>query len=85
MLVRTIGKVLNVMREPQCLLPVATGILGFLSIFKKNQASSFLKHCMPPYARGVKGTRVLLLRLLGDLGLSLWFVLVIQTSLHLVR
>ena len=35
---------------------VATGILGFLSIFKKNQASSILKYCTPRASRVVKRT-----------------------------
>ena len=40
MLGRAIGKLLEVRQETQGLFPVATGILGFLSIFKKSQATS---------------------------------------------
>ena len=37
---RAIGTLLRVRRETQCPFPVATGIPGFLSIFKRSQASS---------------------------------------------
>ena len=37
---RAIRTPLDVRQETQCPFPVATGILGFLSIFKKSQASS---------------------------------------------
>ena len=37
---RAIGTLLEVRRETQGPFPVATGILGFLSIFKRSQASS---------------------------------------------
>ena len=37
---RKIGTLLEVRHETQGPFPVATSILGFLSIFKKNQASS---------------------------------------------
>ena len=37
---RSIGTPLKVKRETQSPFPVATGILGFLSIYKKSQASS---------------------------------------------
>ena len=37
---RAIGMPLHVRLETQCLFPVAPGILGFLSIFKRGQASS---------------------------------------------
>ena len=36
--VRAIGMPLDVRQETQCPFPVATGILGFLSIFKRSQA-----------------------------------------------
>ena len=37
---RTIGMLLEVRRETEGPFPVATGILGFLSMFKRSQASS---------------------------------------------
>ena len=37
---RAIGTPLEVRREAQCPFPVSTGILGFLSIFKRRQAST---------------------------------------------
>ena len=37
---RAIRTLLKVRPETECLFPVGTGILGFLSIFKKNEASS---------------------------------------------
>ena len=40
---RAIGMPLKVRRETQGPFPVATGILGFLSIFKTSQTSSPLK------------------------------------------
>ena len=40
---RAIGTLLEVRRETKCPFPVATGILGFLSIFKRSQASSPLQ------------------------------------------
>ena len=42
---RAIGTPLKVRWETQGSFPVATGILGFLSIFEKSQASLLLKHC----------------------------------------
>ena len=41
---RVIGTLLDVRRETPCPFPLATGILGFLSIFKRSQASSPLNH-----------------------------------------
>ena len=38
---RAIGTPLEVRQETQCPFPVATGILGFLSIFQKRQPSSW--------------------------------------------
>ena len=37
---RTIGTTLEVRRETQCPFPVATGILGYLSVFERVHASS---------------------------------------------
>ena len=41
---RAIGTLLEVRQETQGPFPLATGILGFLSIFKRSQATSHLKH-----------------------------------------
>ena len=38
-----IGMPLEVSPETQCHFPVSTGILGFLSIFKRSQASSLFE------------------------------------------
>ena len=82
---RAIGTLLEVRWETQVPFPVATGILGFLSILKRSQASSpfevlnsaslsrFQRDVRPPVERG------------GDLRLSLGSPQGIQTSLHLVR
>ena len=40
---RAIGTTFEVRGETQCHFPVATGILGFLSIFKRSQASSLFE------------------------------------------
>ena len=44
---RAIGMLLEVRRETQSPIPVATGIFGFLSIFKRSQASSPFKALNP--------------------------------------
>ena len=64
---------------------VGTVILGFLSIFKKSQASSLLKPWIPWASRGIKVMWFPLSRWGGELWLSLGFPQGIQTSLHLVR
>ena len=76
---------LEVRWETQCPFPVATGILGFLSIFKRNQSlspfealnSTFPSTCQRNVKHLVekrRGTRAFL-----------GFPQEIQTSLHLVR
>ena len=82
---RAIGMPLEVRRETQGPFPVATGILGFLSIFKTSQAlapfealnSAFFSSCQKavrPPDKMRPGTRAFSRVSTG-----------IQTSLHLVR
>ena len=58
MLGRAIGKLLEVRQETQGLFPVATGILGFLSIFKRSQALTTFETlnsaCLSRYQRDVR-------------------------------
>ena len=55
---RAIGTPLEVRQEIQCPLSVATGILGFLSIFKRSQASSpfesWTSACLSRYQRDMR-------------------------------
>ena len=52
---RTIGMLLEVRQETQGPFPVATGILEFLSIFMRSQASSPFEALILCASRGVKG------------------------------
>ena len=76
-LVRAIGTPLEVRRETHGTLPVTTGILGFLSIFKRSQASSHfealksacLSRCqkdMRPPVNMRRGTRSFSMASTGD-------------------
>ena len=85
MLGRTIRTLLEVRQETEVHFLFGTVILGFLSIFKKSQALSLLKHCFPCASRGVKGMWLPLSRWGADLWLSLASLQGIQTSLHLAR
>ena len=49
-----IGMLLEVRRHTQCPFPVATVMLGFLSIFKRSQALSPFEPLNSAYLRGVK-------------------------------
>ena len=82
---RVIWMPLKQRREAQCPFPVATGILGFLSIFKRSQGSAPFEVLNSASLLSCQRDMRLLSRGCRDLGLSLWSPLGIQTSLHLVR
>ena len=84
MLSRTILTHLEVKQETEVHFLVGTVILQFLSIFKKSQASSPLKHWIPCAFRGVKVMWFPLSRWGGVLWFSLESPQGIQISLHLV-
>ena len=81
---RAIRMLLEVRQENKYSFPVATGILGFLSIFKKSQASSPFETlnspCLVKFQRDVRPP----VQMRWDLGLSLWSPQGITTSLHFV-
>ena len=85
MLGRATGTLLEMRWETQGPFPVATGILGFLSIFKKSQASSPFEAldsaCLSKCQRDVR-TPVEMRRVLRH---SLWNPQGIQISLHVLR
>ena len=81
---RVIWTPLKERRETQGPFPVATGILGFLSIFKRSQGSAPFEVLSSASLLSSQRDMRLLSRGCGDLGLSLWSPLGIQTSLHLV-
>ena len=82
---RAIGMLLEVRLETQGPFPVATVILGFLSIFKRSQALSPFESLNSTCLSSVKEMGGLLLRSGGDVGLLLGSPQGIQISLHLVR
>ena len=81
----TIGTPLEVMWETQGPFPVATGILGFLSIFKRSQSSSTFEAlnyvCLSRCQRDVGRPVEMRQRTRSFTGSPQG----IQTSLHLVR
>ena len=85
MLCSTLRMILEVSLETECYFLVDTVILGFLSIFKKSQASSSFVALNSTRLSSYQGMWGPLSRWAWDLWLSLQSPQVIQTSLHLLR
>ena len=82
---RAVETPLKVRRETHSPFPVATVILGFLSIFKRSQALSPFEALILCGSRVFKGMQGLLSRWGKELVLSLWAPTWTNTSLPLVQ
>ena len=80
---RVIGSPLEVKREIQVPFPVATGVLGFLPIFKKSQESSPLEALNSASLSSCQSDVWPLVEMRWGTGLSLGSAQGIQRSLHL--